>query len=704
MTVSSSTNRDDYSGNGSTVNFAVNFRFLANSHVKVILTSSTGVETVQVETTNYTLTGAGDASGGTLTMLVAPASGETLTILRNVPFTQETDYVENDAFPAESHEQALDKLTMIIQQQQEELDRALKLTESQQSSGLTIPTPVTNNLLRWDSNGNFVNVTEQLLGTVAEEDLVKEHGTVAIMKADLSLVSGRLVDTSGYTTSGDGGGARYLIQTLAEFGGTPDGFGDHMLDNGYVAVLLHNGTLDIMQFGAVRDFDPGTGLGTDNLPVLEAVRDYANALSKTVGSWASGEQEADGIRVTAPRGTFGLSDTMDWGTTSITLSFNGMMQTVFAAILGFTFGTPIFRLGSKTTQTLTRQMALEKCSFNCGEITGVMGFDFYGCRDGSYFKDVFITGFKNTAVYSDHAGELGGAFMSEGVLIENVHAISFTHNGGAIFDLGGCFETTILGGKALLNSTSRTSDCIGYRIGRTECRGVHLQGVSCGNYRGTGNKVGIAYEDARNCWDTECTFESIEGLSVEFGKTQTATQCMSDNARHYDPSAIGQVPYKFNLANTCLARRKDASGSSLSASFEAGSSNCHADLGTVNGNIASIKTNTVLFNGGSGNSAKGFSSVDVAFWGLSGTDLSAEEGANGFYESHDQFWSTFKFGTPNKLRFRNNTNSDMFVIDSGADSAELFQSNIKMASMRSTASGTPGILYTNGDGIVRIST
>jgi hypothetical protein len=72
-----------------------------------------------------------------LTAIEAPASGAMLTILRNVPLTQATDYVSNDEFPAETHEQNLDKLTMITQQLQEQLDRAILLEKSTTESPIT---------------------------------------------------------------------------------------------------------------------------------------------------------------------------------------------------------------------------------------------------------------------------------------------------------------------------------------------------------------------------------------------------------------------------------------------------------------------------------------------------------------------------------------------------------------------------------------
>lgn len=126
MTVSSSTSRVSYSGNGVTQAFAVPFYFLANNQLLVALYSSTGVETIQVLGTNYTVTGAGVLTGGTVTMTVAPASGATLVISRNVPLTQETDLQPNDRLPAETLEQSIDKLTMITQQNAENAIRAIR--------------------------------------------------------------------------------------------------------------------------------------------------------------------------------------------------------------------------------------------------------------------------------------------------------------------------------------------------------------------------------------------------------------------------------------------------------------------------------------------------------------------------------------------------------------------------------------------------
>lgn len=105
-----------YNGNGSTVNFAFSNKFFENSDLVVKLIALDTTETVQVLDSDYTVTGAGSSSGGTVTMAVAPAVGEILTIERVLALTQEVDYTSGGAFPAETHERALDRLTMIAQQ------------------------------------------------------------------------------------------------------------------------------------------------------------------------------------------------------------------------------------------------------------------------------------------------------------------------------------------------------------------------------------------------------------------------------------------------------------------------------------------------------------------------------------------------------------------------------------------------------------
>lgn len=130
MTLSSTINRVSYSGNSSTTAFSFPYYFLKSADLVVISkVVSTGVETLKVLTTDYTVTGAGVAAGGTVTMLVAPPTGTKLTIFRSPSIIQEVDLVENDELPAESVEGALDLGQMVAQRISDRVDRAVRLTD-----------------------------------------------------------------------------------------------------------------------------------------------------------------------------------------------------------------------------------------------------------------------------------------------------------------------------------------------------------------------------------------------------------------------------------------------------------------------------------------------------------------------------------------------------------------------------------------------
>ena len=190
MTVSTTIIKSSHNGNGSTTTFAYNFKIFADSDLVVIIRSSTGTETTKTLTTHYTVSGAGDASGGSITFTSGniPASGETVVIRRNVPQTQAIDYIANDPFPAETNEEGLDRSTMIAQQISEATDRSIKLsrTNTMTSTEFTVgATDRANKILAFDGSGE-ISVTQELgtfkgnwsSGTAyVARDLVKDTST-----------------------------------------------------------------------------------------------------------------------------------------------------------------------------------------------------------------------------------------------------------------------------------------------------------------------------------------------------------------------------------------------------------------------------------------------------------------------------------------------------------------------------------------------
>jgi hypothetical protein len=166
MTISSTTVRNSYSGDGTTDTFTYNFKIFQDSDIQVIIRSANGTETIKTITTHYTVTDAGVSAGGTVVFTAGniPTATETVVLRRNIPQTQAIDYIANDPFPAESHEEGLDRATMAIQQIQEEVTRSLKLskTNTMTSTEFTVgAADRANKILAFDAAGE-ISVTQEL--------------------------------------------------------------------------------------------------------------------------------------------------------------------------------------------------------------------------------------------------------------------------------------------------------------------------------------------------------------------------------------------------------------------------------------------------------------------------------------------------------------------------------------------------------------
>lgn len=176
MTISTTENRISYNGNGVTVAFAFPYLFLANDDLDVYLVAADGTSTLLTIVTDYNVTGAGVGSGGTVTMVVAPATGERLVIARVVSMVQETDYISGEAFPAESHERALDRLTMIAQQNADSLGRTLSAPITDPTGGdMTLP----GKALRLGKLLGFDPVTGDPNAILSESDISTLNANVA---------------------------------------------------------------------------------------------------------------------------------------------------------------------------------------------------------------------------------------------------------------------------------------------------------------------------------------------------------------------------------------------------------------------------------------------------------------------------------------------------------------------------------------------
>ena len=241
MTIQNANKRIAYAGNGSTLPFAYNYRILDEDDLTVVLQNSAGVDTIQTITTHYTVSGVGDAGGGTVTMVTPPAIGETLTIILDPDITQLTDYTTGGAFPAESHEAALDNLTNITKRTRDLIERSLTLGDGD-----------TDGSGDYEAGGNRINS----LGVPVESSDAATRGWVLTQ-----IVTGATVD---YTQWPDSYSGTYVSASVVKVSSQPTDF--------FSNKVLHVGR---------RVFVSGSALG-DKAASITAVSESAGNTDCTV--------------------------------------------------------------------------------------------------------------------------------------------------------------------------------------------------------------------------------------------------------------------------------------------------------------------------------------------------------------------------------------------------------------------------------------
>lgn len=140
MTVQSTNSRTDVVASAGSTVINLTFFFSDDTHLQVYKNSV-------LQTTGFTIDGAGrETPLGTVTFTTPLDAGDAITVVRVVPVTQLADYELSGRFPSEVTEDALDKLTFIDQQQEEELARCIKFEPASTVSDLIITEPTTSNV------------------------------------------------------------------------------------------------------------------------------------------------------------------------------------------------------------------------------------------------------------------------------------------------------------------------------------------------------------------------------------------------------------------------------------------------------------------------------------------------------------------------------------------------------------------------------
>lgn len=241
-------------GDGANVTFPFAFKVFAATDLLVIKTNVAGIEFDEDLGTDYTVALNVDqevAPGGTVTMLVAPALNELITITSDVDALQPTVITNLGGFFPRVINDSLDRITIIVQQVINLVSRSLKFPISDGAVITELPTRALrrNKYLSFDTNGDVaVNDTPTLAAAgYAAAALTSENNSAA-------YAASALASANSAATSYDNFDDRYLGQKAA----------DPALDNDGNALLT--GALYFNTAGNVMKVWTGAVWQTNNAP------------------------------------------------------------------------------------------------------------------------------------------------------------------------------------------------------------------------------------------------------------------------------------------------------------------------------------------------------------------------------------------------------------------------------------------------------
>jgi len=214
MAVTTTLNSITLEGDGIVTIFDYDFNIPTAAEANVFLFSkTTGVLTGPLDSALYTIVGMGLDSGTrtvTYPLTGSPlTANDTITIQRQVAYTQDLNITNQDGFDPDVVESQLDRIVWQIQQNRESLGRALKVPVGAEASGTDFASFTADTVFGVGSDGKTVTMYP-LSSVVTEDRTVIQLPTAAdIVTTAFITAATQVVQVFGYATVGDGGEGFY---------------------------------------------------------------------------------------------------------------------------------------------------------------------------------------------------------------------------------------------------------------------------------------------------------------------------------------------------------------------------------------------------------------------------------------------------------------------------------------------------------------
>ncbi len=199
-----------YAGNNSIVTpYQIPFQFMDTTDMVVETLVSGGEDPedrVTLDLSAYTVTQLTNRTGSLVTDAAVPLTSAVF-IRRATPLLQETDYVEGGPFPAQSMEDALDRLTMIAQE-----------ISGGNGGGTIVQPEALRDVVRWEASTDRGGVVPF------------RRGQIGVQMEDATLWMANSTAAGDWTAIAGGGGGgglavRVFANSTARTGATPAGIG-----------------------------------------------------------------------------------------------------------------------------------------------------------------------------------------------------------------------------------------------------------------------------------------------------------------------------------------------------------------------------------------------------------------------------------------------------------------------------------------------
>ena len=184
-----------YAANGTRTVYEYPFPIFASEDLAVYIDGAR-------QYSGFTISGAGETDGGSITFAAAPKNNAVVTLARRLPIERLSDFIEGGEFAAAAINTELDYITASLQQLQRDQSAFLRYHDHETTAQVVMPdrTARAGRALGFDENGNPIPVS--LEGSMAQPDVII-GGTGAVTRTTQDKLRDR-VSVRDFGAKGDG--------------------------------------------------------------------------------------------------------------------------------------------------------------------------------------------------------------------------------------------------------------------------------------------------------------------------------------------------------------------------------------------------------------------------------------------------------------------------------------------------------------------